>query len=646
MNRKILVLIILCIGALQAGAQLRLPKLVSDGMVLQQNTELKIWGWASPKDVVAVEFLNKQYTSVTDAEGNWILRLPELNAGGPFKMTVSTEDTSIVINDILIGEVWLCSGQSNMQFVMQKVKKKYAADIAIAKNENIRSFEVPKKYDFSGVQNDLKNGKWLSANPQSVLNYSAVAYFFGLELYNKYKVPIGLINASVGGTPAQAWMSEEALKIFPHYYDEAQKCKDISYLKSITQKNEEDAISWNVSALRLDKGIKDGQTPWYANDIECDNWPLIEMPGYWNKTRLVNTKGIVWLRRKLKLSKVFVNNDVKLKLGRIVNADSVYINGTKVGSTDHQYAIRNYTVPRGILKEGENNITIRVVNNRQQGGIVKGNKIVLVTEDETLDLSGKWHYQLGAKMPALERPVMLQWKSTGLYNNMIAPLRKYALKGVIWYQGEGNTRAAKEYAHLFPALINDWRTQWDNDDLPFLFVQLANFMKVEDQPKPSAWAMLRDSQLKTLALKNTGMAVAIDIGEWNDIHPLNKKDVGKRLALAAQKFAYHEELVHSGPIYKSMKIKKDKIILSFQLNGSSLQCSNGKKLEEFAIAGADKKFVWAKAKIKGDKLIVWSDEVDNPVAVRYAWANNPDKAKLVNKEGLPASPFRTDDWEK
>jgi len=268
----------------------------------------------------------------------------------------------------------------------------------------------------------------------------------------------------------------------------------------------------------------------------------------------------------------------------------------------------------------------------------------LVAGGQEIDLTGEWQYKLGAVMEPLLPPTFIRWKPLGLYNGMIVPLLNYRIKGVIWYQGEANTRNPFEYRQLFPAMINNWREKWNQGDFPFLYVQLANFMPASPQPSESNWAELREAQLKTLSVPNTGMAIAVDIGEWNDIHPLNKEDVGRRLALAAQKVAYGDnQVVYSGPIYQSMKIKGNKIIISFTNVGSGLIAKGGGELKHFAIADADKKFVWAKAKIQGNKVVVWNDAISNPVAVRYAWANNPEGANLYNKEGLPTSPFRTDE---
>jgi sialate O-acetylesterase len=339
-----------------------------------------------------------------------------------------------------------------------------------------------------------------------------------------------------------------------------------------------------------------------------------------------------------------IGKPARLLLGRVVDSDRTYVNGKFVGSVSYQYPPRKYDVPRSLLKKGKNIIVVRVINNIGRGGFILDKPYQLLMAGQTIDLKGTWQYKLGAVMDPLPPKTFIEWRPLGLYNGMIAPLLNYTIKGVIWYQGESNTARPLEYQRLFPAVITDWREKWNQGDFPFLYVQLANFMEVKNQPTESNWAELREAQLKTLDVPNTGMAVAIDIGEWNDIHPLNKADVGKRLALAALKVAYGDkEVVYSGPIYQSMRINDNKIILTFTHIGSGLVIQEGSELNHFAIAGADKKFVWAKAKIKGNKIIVWNDKITNPVAVRYAWADNPDSANLYNKEGLPASPFRTDD---
>ena len=631
--------------SITVNAQIQLPKLISDGMVLQRNTQLNIWGWASAGDSVTIHFQDHTYQTISDQNGGWKVKLPEMAAGGPYEMVISAKDSTIVLQNILIGEVWLCSGQSNMQFTMAGAKYKYAHSIANSTNAVIRHFEVPKHYNLKEPQDDLSGGQWVEAHPESVLSFSAVAYFFGRTLYDKYKVPIGLINASVGGSPAQAWMSKEALKDFPNYLEESEKYTDLAYVQMLEQKHLQQTADWHEQARASDQGIQDSQSPWFANHIDRTSWLSIMLPDYVNPVDNVHPNGVVWFSRTIDVPRSFLDGTAQVKLGRIMDADSVYINGTWVGATSHQWATRTYNIPEGLLQSGRNQITVRVVNWGGRAGFVKGYPLTLATQTDTLDLRGSWRYQIGAKMPPLASSVVLQWIPTGLFNNMIAPLTNYKIKGVIWYQGEGNVSKAQEYVQLFPTLIQDWRKKWQDSDLPFLFVQLANFGKVVAQPQASAWALLREAQLKTLAFPNTGMAVAIDIGEWNDVHPKNKEDVGKRLALAAQKIAYKEKIVFSGPLYKSMRIRKGRAILTFNHFGSKWIWPKGEAMPGFAIAGNDKHFVWANAKIKGNKVIVWSDAIKEPVAVRYAWANNPGSVSLINAEGVPASPFRTDQWE-
>jgi sialate O-acetylesterase len=337
----------------------------------------------------------------------------------------------------------------------------------------------------------------------------------------------------------------------------------------------------------------------------------------------------------------------KIFLGRIVDADVLYINGRQVGSTTYQYPQRRYNVPADLLKPGKNIFVVKVTNNNGKGGFVPDKPYCLFAGNDTVDLKGTWQYKVGeVYVPRKDgfggSTISAQNQPSALYNAMVAPVINYTIKGFCWYQGEANTARAEEYAKLQPAQIADWRNKWQQVDAPFLFVQLPGFMDYNYLPAESQWAQLRESQLRSLSMPNTGMAVAIDLGEWNDIHPDNKKDVGERLALIAKKLAYGENIVYSGPLYQSATINGNKIIISFTNTGSGLTISDGDDTAIFAIAGSDKKFVWAKAKIDGDKIIVSNEEVTNPMYVRYAWADNPVNPNLYNKEGLPASPFRTD----
>jgi len=638
---KNLLILVLLISVSSYG-QVRLPKLISDGMVLQRDTNVKIWGWASSNENVSVSFLGSTYQTKADNKGNWDIELPELKAGGPYAMKIDASN-SITINDIMVGDVWLCSGQSNMEHTVGSFDWVYKKEIANSTNKYIREFHVPQKYDFNVAQKDLQSGSWKIANPENVVNFSAVAYFFGKAIYEKYKVPVGLINSSLGGSPVESWISEDALKTFPAYYNEARLFRDSSLIKVIETSDSKRINAWYNLSSKIDEGYKN-QPTWRDPDLDDSNWLTMKIPGYWADTKVGFLNGVVWFRKKVNIPASVVGEKAKLLLGRIVDADSVFINGKFIGNTTYLYPRRRYDIPAGVLKEGKNTIVIRVVNSSDRGGFVLDKPYQIQTETDTIDLKGEWKVKVGDIMPSLASQTFIRWMPMGLYNAMISPLLNYKIKGAIWYQGESNAGRPGDYFDLFSAMINDWRNKWNEGNFPFLFVQLPNFMEAKSEPSESDWALLRESQLKTLSLPNTGMAVTIDIGEWNDIHPVDKLDVGDRLALAAEKIAYGEDIVYSGPIYKSMKIEGDKIILSFSNVGSGLVAKGNEGLKYFSIAGDNKQFVWAKAKIDGDNVIVWSDKIQNPVAVRYAWADNPEGANLYNKEGLPASPFRTDNF--
>lgn len=611
-------------------------------MVLQRNANVKVWGWASPSEKVSVTINKRIYRTVTDTNGTWSVTLDKFKGGGPYSMTIRGEN-SITIKNIAFGEVWVCSGQSNMELPMQRVSPVYQTEIANSTNNNIRCFTVPQKYNFKQAQVDFDNGKWQTTNPQSVPGFSAVAYFFARELNQKYRVPIGIIVAALGGSPAEAWVSETTLKKYPHYYQEMQRWKDDNLIKT-TESNEQAKIKIWYDQLRVkDEGFKNPQQSWLNPSYDASGWAAMQLPGYWRNTPLQGVSGVVWFRKDVNLPAEMAGKAAKLIVGRIVDADSVFVNGRFVGTTSYQYPPRRYEVPAGILKAGKNTIVVRVISNSGEGGFVPDKQYTLSDGKTTIDLKGKWQYKTGAVM---DQPTpgqtFIRWKPGGLYNAMLAPLFNYTIKGALWYQGESNTDRAKEYQALLSDLIADWRSQWNEGNFPFIIAQLPNFMEAKTQPSESNWAQLRQSQFNTLTVSNTALAVNIDLGEWNDIHPLNKKDVAHRLALGAEMIAYKENIVASGPVYQSMSVTGNKAILTFTNCGSGLIVKGGGTLKEFTIAGANGKYVWANARIEGNRVIVWSDQITQPVSVRYAWADNPAGANLYNKEGLPASPFHTD----
>lgn len=621
--------------AIASHSQIKLPRLISDGMVLQRGTKIKLWGWAAPHEKITLQFSGKEFNGVADASGQWAIHLPKQNAGGPHEMNFIASN-KIQVKNILFGDVWLCSGQSNMELTMERLQDKYPEVIARANNSEIRQFLVPDKYDFEKQNQDVEKGEWLTVNGQTIFSFSAVAYFFANELYSKYKVPIGLINSALGGSPAEAWISEEAIKKFPNYYHELQQFKDKTLIEQIESSDRKRNSEWHTLLNQTDVGLQEHWADQGLNDLD---WQTMDVPGYWAEGALGRVNGSVWFRKEIEVPSSMMHKPAKLLLGRIVDADSVFINGNFAGTTSYLYPPRRYLLNPGVLKEGRNLIAIRVINSSGKGGFVLDKPYSLITGTDSIDLKGKWKYKLGAQMNELSGSTAIRWKPVGLFNAMIAPLTNYEIKGVIWYQGETSTKNPSEYFSLMQTLITDWRTRWGEGNFPFLFVQLANFMEEKKDPTESNWAELRQAQLKTLQVPNTGMAVAIDLGEWNDVHPLNKREVGIRLALLAMRKAYHEkEIIASGPLYKSVKKIGNTLVVSFD-NGEGLASIDNQELKYFSIAGRDRKFAWAHAKIEDNKVIVWSAEVTDPFIVRYAWADNPKGANLYNNKKLPASPF-------
>ena len=644
MKKLLYILGLLAAATDVSNAQVKLPALVRDSMILQRDAEINIWGWASKNESVTVSFNKKTFKTKANADGKWKIVLAPMKAGGPYTMNISGKNR-IVLKDILIGDVWFCSGQSNMVHQLNIHDVTYADEIAHANFPEIRQFFIPTLTSLEGPKEDLPTGFWKPAVGEAVRPFSAVAYFFAKKLYEKYHVPIGIINASVGGTPIEAWTSEEGLKDFPALINTIKKNKDTAYINSFARR------SFSANANRQPTPPKDkGLTSipaWYANNYVPKGWKQIAVPGYWEDQGIKDLNGVVWYRKEIDVPASMVGKPAKVFLGRIVDADVLYINGKQVGNTGYMYPQRRYTVPADVLKAGKNLLVVKVTNNAGKGGFVTDKPYCLFAGNDTVDLKGYWQYKVGEVfVPGAGGfgggGINAQNQPAALYNAMVAPVINFAIKGVLWYQGESNAGRSAEYAKFQPAQIMDWRNKWQQGNIPFLYVQLPNFMEANYLPSESQWAELREAQLKSLSVPNTGMAVAIDLGEWNDIHPDNKKDVGDRLALISGKIAYGEDIVYSGPIFQSETIDGNKITLSFTNTGTGLVAKDGEELSEFSIAGADKKFVWAKATIAGDRIIVTSDAVANPIYVRYAWADNPVNPNLYNKEGLPASPFRTD----
>jgi sialate O-acetylesterase len=627
-------------------ASVRLPGLIADNMVIQRNVKVTLWGWANAGEKISVQFKGKSYTTKTTPDGKWQVKLNPSAAGGPFDMEISGDKDNIHLKNILIGEVWLCGGQSNMAFDLnfESFKARYKAEIASSSNDQIRQVIVNRTYSSIPAEN-CKTSGWRSASPETVGAFSATAYFFAKSLYEKYHVPIGLVNDCIGGTLAEAWTGEQGLKELPEFAKDIALLKDTVALKAKVQSAKDAVANWEADVVKNDKGFDVNHQPvWAATNFDDGQWKTMPEPDFWDQHGYKNWYGAIWFRKEVNIDAAMVGKEALLNLGQVDDADITYFNGTEIGKNTFRDTKRIYKIPAALVKPGKNVIAIKITNYNALGGMFPENKPRVIIGTDTVSLKGDWKYHEGVKMPV--KPNLFDPKNlpSSLYNAMIAPVAPLDFKGVIWYQGEYNTHRAFEYRKLFQELIKNWRTTFGKTDLPFIYVQLPNFQPVVDHPVENEWAELREAQLMTLAQPNTAMAVTIDIGGL-ELHPSDKKDVGDRLALAARKLAYGEkDLVASGPLYQSMTVTGNTISLTFNDGGSKLISKDGQPLRYFAIAGDDHHFVWATAKIIGNRIEISSQAIAHPVAVRYAWAGNPDGCNLFNEAGLPASPFRTDNW--
>lgn len=631
-----------CIAALllftiTVHATIKLPRLVSNGMVLQRDQNIKIWGWADIGEEITLIFKNKKYTTKAGSDRKWLINIEPQQAGGPFNMRIN----NIELQDLLIGDVWLCSGQSNMEATMGRpnIKANYPQAIEQSNYPMIRQFAVRRDMAFNPIPDVSSDNGWVSANPKTILSFSAVAYFFAKDLHEKYKVPIGIILSSVGGTPAQSWVNSESLKQFPDYDKIAQTLKDTAEVARILNAHQLATKNWNKSIKDDDLGINE---KWFLTAYnDGTDWQETANLAQLSERLKTAKYGAIWFKTEVNVPEHLAGKAASLTLGMMQTQDETYLNGQKIGSLNSGYTMRNYPIKSGTLKAGKNTITIRLISPTNPIAFNLKSSYQLKFTNDSIALDGAWKFKTGIETPVLPRGNGLSAHSpTAYYYAMIQPLSNYSIKGVTWYQGESNAPKPEQYQALLSSLINTWRKDWQQANLPFLYVQLANYCSTGTEPLISNWALLREAQMKTLNVPNTGMAVIHDIGEKSDIHPANKLDVGKRLALAAERIAYHENLVFSGPIYKSTKISGNQIYVSFDHVGTGLKCL-GEKLNMFTISADGKEFVPAEAKIVGKQVVVWSDAITKPIAVRYAWADSPDGANLYNQEGLPASSFKS-----
>lgn len=632
LTRQFVSVVLLIISSQVANATVKVAGIFSSNMVLQRDINAPIWGTASPGEAITVTIDGLSMTTRATDNGNWMIYLPSFKAGGPFTISVKGNN-EVIFSDVLFGDVWVASGQSNMEWRLEN-SNNAQTEVSNANFPKMRLFYVKKRVG-KEPKSDLDEGQWALCTPETAKGFSAVAYFFGRELHNDLNVPIGLINCNWGGTAAEAWTSPTMLKSLPDFRERMMELETGANWENDLEANDQR----NAEKQRIIQESKNGIAQGILKiNYNTNDWPTVIAPN-WNE----NLEGVVWLRKMVEIPSEFKGKEIKFDLGRIENMATVYFNEEELGTVSSPN-FAEFTVPAKLVKSGKNVIVVRALHRWGKLNFTgPENRMKLYAPNGAVleDLSGPWKYKTGLE-PAFPQVIGYQNYPASLFNGMLYPIIPYGIKGVIWYQGESNAGRAWQYRSLFQALIEDWRVHWGQGYFPFLFVQLANYMDIPEQPIDDDWAELREAQTMALRLPNTGMAVTMDIGEQFDIHPRNKQDVGHRLAVAAKKVAYGQDIVHSGPMYRSMEVNKDEIEIAFDYVGNGLTVK-GEKLKGFQIAGSDKKFYWAEANIVGGKVFVKNEKVKQPVAVRYGWGKNME-CNLYNKNGLPASPFRTDDW--
>ncbi|OQP57116.1 hypothetical protein A3860_11160 [Niastella vici] len=631
-------------NALQA--QLRLPKIFGDSMVLQRNAPIKIWGWATPGETIRIKFHNQQHVAQAGPTGSFTAVLAPEPVGGPYVLQVQ-EKTTITLRGILMGDIWVCSGQSNMEMPLNGWGQvlNFEQEIATAKYPAIRLFTVEKDVQGQPAE-DIKGGTWQTCSPQHIPLFSAVGYFFGRTLHQQLHIPIGLISTNWGGTDIESWISRTGFEKEPYYDWLLQLAPEKSTEELIAIKDKQ--LQDYLVANQLNDIDTSTLSQWPATELDDSKWRPMNVPGLWESQQPgPKFDGVIWLRKEIMIDETDAGKPAVLKLAMIDDNDITYVNGIQVGGIHGYNVPRVYNINNGVLKKGKNVIAVRVEDTGGGGGIYgEPADCSLTIEGKTIALSGQWKYRMESVL--MNKGVGPNDYPSILYNAMVNPLVKLPVKGAIWYQGENNAGRAVEYRKAMPLLINDWRKQWQQPAMPFYFVQLTSYNAGNgNSNQGSNWAELREAQTMAASLPNAGMAVTIDVGDPKDIHPRNKQEVGKRLAGLALQKTYGINKVVSGPVYKSMQVQGNRIVLQFVNTGKGLtaQPVANSELAGFEIAGADQHFYAAKATISGNTVIVSAPEVAKPVAVRYAWADDDSKANLFNKDNYPAAPFRTDNWK-
>ncbi len=627
-------------------ADIKLPKIFGDHMVLQRDCKIKVFGTADPKKRITVAFNNNIYSAISDNQGKWMLEMKPENAGGPYTMQVYGKDT-ITFTDVLVGEVWICSGQSNMHFDLQR-DKNAATELPVSDNANIRLIKLETTNSLVKKQ-DVPSQGWNVCNAESAKAFSAVGYYYGKNLQENLNVPIGLIESAWGGSCIEAWMCADTLKKYTAF-------------KTVVDLMEKKTAQGNIpSDSVLDKIYKEKVALWEAKvnevltrDEKSDakilqsstaKWKKMRLPRQWESTEIGTFDGIVWFVKKVSINKKWMGKKITLKLGSVDDMDVTYVNGKKVGSMLQYNENRVYEIPASEVKP-EMQIAVKVIDVGGGGGFNgPASSLYLVCGKDSVSLSGEWAYSISSgleKFPLRPAGAVAQQIPFTIYNAMIHPLVPYNIKGAIWYQGESNADRAFQYRSLMKSMINNWRTAWGSD-LAFIIIQLPNYKDQQVVPGESDWAEMRESMFMATQMPAVGISCNIELGEANNIHPTDKAPVGYRAALVALNQTYKMNIEYSGPRLKAASFEGNKAVVTYDHIAKGLKY-NG-KLKGFAIAAEDQKFYWANATLKDSTVILSCPQVKKPVAVRYNWSDNPE-GNLYNSEALPAFPFRTDQWQK
>lgn len=618
-------------------AEIRLPSIFSNNMVLQRDCSIPIWGWSAPSKNITIIFAGKRYTTKASQAGEWKIKLPKHKAGGPYELIVNNKS----IKDIYIGDVYLCSGQSNMELTVKRVMDKYKDEILSYENNLIRYTKTKYSYQFVTPQDNSSN-VWEICTKENALTFAALCYFFAKEMQAQEKVPIGIINSSWGGTTIASWSTRQSLEKYDSFKDKFKTAlyTNPNYPDSIKNSEKRRTDEWYYQQSKEDLGNKE---KWQQYGFDDSTWKTIDMfksnwGGSWNHP----INGVHYFRQRIQIPDSLAGKRAILRVGAMKDADITYINGTCIGRTHYQYPPRIYEVPSGILNAGENEITIRLLSCADRPSFVKGKNYQLEIDGKKIPISPIWKHKIGCIMERIPSNTSFQNEPTGLYNSMIHPLQDYAIRGIIWYQGESDTnkKASQLYENHLIDLANDWRKQWGKR-YPFIIVQLAGFMQKSNQPTESGIAQVRDAQRRaSLHLENAALATAIDLGESNDIHPLNKKDLAHRCVLQMNKLAFNKKnMVTEGPMPdRAIYSFKDKTVtLTFKKETGKLKSSA--QLKSIAIASIDGKYYFTNAKTKGNKVIIQWNKKETPKSIRYAWDNNPELS-IFNIDGLPAPGFQ------